>query len=353
VRSIYLPLHHGKAPQWLLNKMRRLAKPIVSLIVDEYGEKEFLRRMSDPIFFQSFSNVLGFDWNSSGSTTVLIGVLKSVLNSEDFDIRIAGGKGEKGIKTIEDIENLSKDLSLTEKRVEELIRASRLSAKVDSAALQDGYSLYHHSILFSEKEWVVIQQGMNENSRLARRYHISGKLSVEEPHSGIISERFERSVVDLTSRKSREARETILDIVNDGTYRIEYAKILSMRKYRESLIPVRVNWRSLEKAYNLQPESFEELLLVKGIGRGTLRALTLIAELIYDTEYSKKDPAKFSFALGGKDGVPYPVNPVEYEKVIDFMESAVRQSELSDYEKKAVLERLFKTSPFRNKNHQP
>ena len=353
MKSIYLPLHYGKAPYWLLNKMRRLAKPIISLIIDEHGEREFLRRMSDPIFFQSFSNVLGFDWNSSGSTTVLIGVLKSVLNSEDFDIRIAGGKGEKAVKTIEEIENLSKDLSLTEKRIEELIRASRLSAKVDTAALQDGYSLYHHSILFSRRDWVVIQQGMNGNARLARRYHISGKLRVEEPHSGIISERFEKSVMDLTSKESREARETILDIVNDGTYRIEYSKILSMREYRESLIPVKVNWGALEKAYNLQPESFEELLLVRGLGKGTLRALALISELIYDSEYSKKDPAKFSFALGGKDGVPYPVNPAEYEKVIDFMESAVRQSELSDYEKKDVLKRLFKISPFRSKNHQP
>lgn len=348
--SIYLPLHHGKAPYWLLNRMKKLARPIIQLIIQEFGEKEFFRRIADPIFFQSLSNVLGFDWNSSGSTTVLTGVLKSVLNTEEFDIRIAGGKGENAIKTVEDIKRYSDELGMGEKRRDTLIRVSRLSAKIDNVALQDGYSLYHHAVIFSRKRWAVIQQGMNEDVRLARRYHHLGEIRVEEPHSGIITQRFESSVIDLTSRHSREARKTILDVINDGTYRFDYTRMLSMVPYRESLVPRKIDWKALEKAYSLQPSNFEDLLLVKGLGKAALRALALIAELVYDTDYSKKDPAKFSFALGGKDGVPFPVNPRVYDQVIEFMESAVRQAELSDFEKKAMLERLTKISPSRSRN---
>lgn len=350
--SIYLPLHYGKAPYWLLSKMKRLAKPILSMVVDEFGERELLSRLSNPIFFQSLSNVLGFDWNSSGSTTVLTGVMKSILNSNDFEIRVAGGKGENAVKTVKEIELFSDELGIPEGRKDMLIRASRLSAKIDNAVLQDGYSLYHHCMIFSRKDWVVVQQGMNEGLRLARRYHHAGRIQAEEPHTGIITQRFERDVMDLTSKESRDARKTILDIVSDGTYRFDYSMILSMRKYRESLIPKRIDWKAVERAYNLQPENFEELLLVRGLGKSAIRALALIAEIVYDAEYSKKDPAKFSFALGGKDGVPFPVNRYEYERVIEFMESALKQAELSDFEKKEMLKRLFRSSPSRSKNRQ-
>ncbi|WP_048091175.1 DUF763 domain-containing protein [Geoglobus acetivorans] len=348
MNSIYLPLHYGKAPYWLLNRMKKLARPILTLIIQEYGEKEVINRLSDPIFFQSFSNVLGFDWNSSGSTTVLTGVLKSVLNTDEFDLRIAGGKGGNALKTVEEIEKFASELGIGERKRVELIRASRLSAKLDSAALQDGYDLYHHTIVFTRKHFVVIQQGMNESLRMARRYHLKD-ISIVEPHSGIITQRFENSVMDLTAENSGEARKTILDIVNDGTYRFDFSKVLSMVKYRESLVPKRVDWKALEKAYSLQPDRFEDLLLVRGVGKGAIRALALIAELVYDAEYSKKDPAKFSFALGGKDGVPFPVNRRDYDDVIEFMEEAVRQAELSDFEKRSLLERLAKLSLSRSK----
>ncbi len=351
--SIYLPLHHGKAPYWLLSKMKRLARPLLMLIADEFGEEELVKRLSDPIFFQSLSNVLGFDWNSSGSTTVLTGVLKSVLNTEDFDLRIAGGKGENAVKTVSEIEKLSEQISLSSRKAEELVRTSRLAAKIDSVALQDGYSLYHHCIIFSRDAWTVVQQGMNDELRLARRYHHHGRTSAERPHSGIMTQRFEHEVMDLTAMESRDARKIIVDVVNDGTYRFDYTKVLSMRRYRESLIPKRVDWNALEKAYNLQPENFEELLLIRGLGKSAVRALALIAELVYDAEYSRKDPAKFSFALGGKDGVPFPVNRYDYERVIKFIESAVRQAELSDFERKTMLRRLFRISPYRSKTHQP
>ena len=338
---MYLPLHDGKAPYWLLNRMKRLAKPIVTLIIEEFGEKEFFERISDPIFFQSFSNVLGFDWNSSGSTTVLIGVLKSVLNTEEFEIRIAGGKGTNALKTPEEVRMFADELGANAER---LIEASRLTAKIDNSALQDGYDIYHHAIIFSKRYWTVIQQGMNIQLRMARRYHwdvYSSKPEIENPHSGIVAVRRENEVINLTSDKSREARRVILDVVNDRTFRRDYSRLLSIVKFRDGIsVPRRIDWKAIEKAYELQPERFEDLLLVKGIGKGTLRALALIADLIYNTEYDKQDPAKYCFALGGKDGVPFPVNRRVYDEVIEFMRSAIEQSRLGDFEKKKLLVKL-------------
>ncbi len=341
--SIYLPLHHGKAPYWLLNRMKKLAEPIIKLILMEYGEKEFIKRISDPIFFQSFSNVLGFDWNSSGSTTVLTGVLKSVLNKPEYEIRIAGGKGENAIKTIDEIEKFGVQLELNDYKINELKKLSRLLAKIDNVALQDGYNLYHHTLIFSKKYWCIIQQGMNERVKLARRYHHSfeKEIQIEEPHKGIISERREKVVMNLTSKKSGECRRVILDLISDGRFKTDYKKLISITKYRGGIsLPKKIDWSSLEKAYNLSPENFEELLLIKGIGKNTIRALSLISELIYDAKYDKKDPTKFCFALGGKDGVPFPVNTKIYDEVIEFLKEAVKQAELSKFEKVNLLKKL-------------
>ncbi len=343
--SIYLPLHYGKAPYWLLNRMKKLAKPIITLILEEFGEREFFRRTSDPIFFQSFSNVLGFDWNSSGSTTVLTGVLKSVLNTPDFDIRIAGGKGNEGRKTPEQILNFSEELGLRSSKAEELINISRLAAKVDNVALQDGYDIYHHAIIFSRKYWTVVQQGMNDAVRMARRYHWSFESempSIEERiHSGIVAERKEKEIINLVADRSKENRETALDIVRDGCFQRDYRRLLSIIKFRDGLsVPRRVDWKAIEYAYNLQPERFEDLILIRGVGKGAVRALALIADLIYNAEYDRQDPAKYCFAVGGKDGIPFPVDRRSYDEVIEFMKDAIKQAELGDFEKKAALKRL-------------
>ncbi len=342
MKSMYLPLHNGKAPYWLLNRMKKLAKPIITLIIEEFGEREFFERISDPIFFQSFSNVLGFDWNSSGSTTVLIGVLKSVLNSEEFEIRVAGGKGVNALKTPEEIRTFAKEIDVD---AEKLIKASRLTAKIDNSALQDGYDVYHHAIIFSKRFWTVIQQGMNTQLRMARRYHwdvYSSNPEVENPHSGIIAVRRENEVINLTSDRSRDARKVMLDILKDGAFKRDYTKLISIVRFRDGIsVPKRIDWKAIEVAYELQPERFEDLLLIRGIGKGTLRALTLIADLIYNTEYDKQDPAKYCFALGGKDGVPFPVNRRVYDEVIEFMRSVIEQSRLGDFEKKKLLLKLF------------
>ncbi len=344
MKSIYLPLHHGKAPYWLLGRMKKLALPLISIIIDEFGEIEFFKRISDPIFFQSFSNVLGFDWNSSGSTTVLTGVLKSIINNSDFNIRIAGGKGAEGRKTPEHIVKFTDDLGING-RAEELIKISRLAAKIDNAALQDGYGIYHHTIIFSDKYWTVIQQGLNERERLARRYHWSFESEIpvieEDIHSGIVTERKESKVVNLIADSSKKTRNLVVDIVNDGSFRRDYKKLLTITRYREGLtVPKKVNWSAFETAHDLQLRNFEDLLLVEGIGAASVRALVLISDLIYNVEYDRQDPAKYCFAVGGKDGIPFPVDKENYDEVIEFLNDAVKQAELGIFERKEALKRL-------------
>jgi hypothetical protein len=353
-RSIYLPLHHGKAPFWLLGRMKKLSKIIVSLIIDEYGEAEFIRRISNPIFFQSFSNVLGFDWNSSGTTTVLTGVLKSVLNDSEFGIKIAGGKGKEGFNCIQQLETLGQKMGLGEE-VEILKRNSRLAAKLDNNALQDGYNLYHHTIVFSERSFTIIQQGMNPVEKMARRYHLRPerlrKIEIEEPHSGIVAERKEKDVCNLISKKSKECRRAILDIIRAPLSLKRDLEFISLRKIqREQMtlegrilsyqLPRRLNWDAIEKAYQLQPDNFESLLMIDGLGKNTLRALALVADIVYNAEYDRQDPAKYSFAVGGKDGVPFPVNRKVYDETIEFLESLVEQATLDRFEKNKIFERL-------------
>ncbi|MBO8180545.1 MAG: DUF763 domain-containing protein [Archaeoglobus sp.] len=344
MKEIYLPLHHGKAPYWLLNRMKKLAKPIVKLIVMEYGEREFLERLSNPIFFQSLSNVLGFDWNSSGVTTVLTGVLKAALNNEEFDIRVAGGKGKNALKTPEEIMKLSEEIGANGER---LVEFSRLAAKADNAALIDGYSLYHHAVIFTPKHFTVIQQGMSETERLARRYHwnvYSNIPELENVHDGIITEKREKEVVNMLSELSRDTKRLCVDIVRDGSFRKDYEKLVSVLRWRKGLrVPRKIDWKVVEMAYNLQPERFEDILLIRGFGKETVRALALVAEIVYNTEYDKTDPAKYCFAVGGKDGVPFPVRMDIYDEIIEFMRETVKQAEIGDFEKKKILERLSRT----------
>ena len=316
---IDLPLHRGHVPPWLFKRMIKLADCIVNIIIEEFGESELISRLSNPIFFQAFSNVLGFDWNSSGSTTVLTAVLKEVLNSKDYEIKVAGGKGSNALKTPEEIKDLAERIDAN---AEELVRISRLSAKLDNIALQDGYDLYHHAVFFTKKSWCVVQQGMNAQLRLARRYHLN---SLEDQN--IITQRIESEVLNLLSDRSEECRKVIVDIIRDKEF-----------KRFKAFLPKRVDWKALEIAYNLQPKNFEELLLVRGIGKRTIRALALISELVYNTPYDKTDPAKFCFALGGKDGVPYPVDVNTYDEVIEFLKCVLSQKKLDEF--RTIYKRL-------------
>ncbi len=311
----HLPLHGGRAPAWLFSRMKELAKPILSSVVSEHGRRGLLERLADPRWFQALGCALGYDWHSSGVTTVLTAVLKEALQEEDLGVKVAGGKGRASLRTPQELSAIAEEFDLDPSP---LIRASRLSAKVDNSALQDGFDLYHHAFVVTEDgEWAVIQQGMNPSMRMARRYHWLGsgvRSFVVEPHSGIASEVRVRTL-NLVAVESEGVRRASVDLVREGVARLRRL----MEEYRVLRMPRRLDWAALERAHQLDPSSFEELLEVRGVGRSALRALALLSELVYGERASVRDPARYSFAFGGKDGVPFPVDLKLMDEVISYL----------------------------------
>lgn len=349
-----LPLHSGKAPYWLMKRMKLLSKEIVSLIIDYKGEKYFFQLISNPYWFQCLGNVLGFDWHSSGLTTTVTAALKSI-NQDELGIKVAGGKG-KSSYVQKEIEELSEDLNLNSSRVKEIKYASRMSAKVDNVLLQDSFDLYHHTIFFSKKYWAVVQQG--KNNQWARRYHwLSNnvKTFVLEPHTGIQSEEINEDTLDMTYIKNKEHQKTSLDIVKDNPKHIfKYFKHkqLTLNEIQELNMPRR-HWitsidldertkKSLEKAYELQPKNYEELVAIKGIGKKSIRALALVSELVYGSPLHWRDPAKYSYAHGGKDGTPYPVDKITYDDTISILKEAIEEAKLGKKDKLNAIKRLHR-----------
>ncbi len=357
-----LPLHGGKAPSWLVDRMIELAEPIVKLIVDEYGQNVLLQRLSDPYWFQALGCVLGYDWHSSGLTTVTTGVLKEAIDPREIGIFVAGGKGKASLKTPKEIEELSKDFEFQDGIIYDLKNSSRMSAKVDNSAIQAGAPLYHHAFFCSrDGEWTVIQQGMNTKRKIARRYHWLSKevkSFVKEPHEGIIAEKPEEHILDMTAKESKKCRKTSTDLAKEGpkTIKKDFQALtpknqktlnewIPESKSKKSKIPFldlpkRMNWKALERTYELQPKNYEEFIGTKGIGPATIRGLALISELIYDEPVSKKDPARFSFAFGGKDGVPYPVNKKAMDEANKTLRNAIDGAEIGKKEKIKAIKRL-------------
>jgi hypothetical protein len=363
-----LPPHSGSVPPWLFKRMCLLADEIVEALIYEHGQEEILRRISDPHWFQAFTCVLGFDWHSSGTTTVTTAALKMAVSPERHGIAVAGGKGKASAKTPSDIQRLCEAFSFSSDKVANLVRASRMCAKVDNALVQDGYQLYHHAFFFTEKgEWAVVQQGMNDS--YARRYHwLSTRVKsfVEEPHSAICSQRQEQTVLDLTAGESRENRKATMDIVRDGPSHLRAFKTqrslldfgnTSPSPASELFMPSRhelislfdideAGRKALQLAYELQPSSYEELVALRGLGPKRIRALALISELVYGARPSWKDPAKFSFAHGGKDGTPFPVDRTTYDSTIQTLHEAVEEAKLEKKEKYEAIKRLKQYAGF-------
>ena len=365
-----LRLHGGYAPSWLVSRMTKLAKGIFTIIIDEYGAGEVLTRLSDPMFFQACSNVLGYDWDSSGATTVTCGVLKTVFSSGDLGIKAAGGKGLRSRKALEEIERIGHDLDFSVDSINRLKYSSRMTAKVDSAAIQAGYQIYHHMFFVSESgDWAVVQQGMNPDVMTARRYHWLSKhvkSFVVEPHEGIVGSKIHRNVLDMTARESEESRKISVDMVKEGSRQVRklYESIrkcdqTSLAKWVKAdlgseyvahyrVFPGRMDWNSLGRAYDVQPKNYEELLAIKGIGPATVRGLALVSELIYGKPPSWRDPVKYSFAYGGKDGVPFPVDRKAMDESIQILQSAIDSANVGSQEKLSALRRLknFTPKPF-------
>lgn len=353
--TMNLPLHGGKAPYWLFSRMEKLSREIISLIVSEYGAVEMLERLSDPLWFQAFGCVLGFDWHSSGVTTTVCGAIKESIKGleKDLGFFVAGGKGGTSRKTPGEIENAA---DLMGKDFTNLVYNSKIVAKVDSNALQDGYQLYHHCFIFTKdgNVWSVIQQGMNEDNRMARRYHwLSKEIKsfVCEPHKAICCDK-KGTVLNLVASESEEARKTVAGLSCEKPEHI-LKDLKKIKRWQEDshTLPVRhqiklndIDLKRLEKifisTYERRPENFENLLAMKGVGPKTIRALALISELIYGVKYSIKDPARFSFAHGGKDGFPYPVDRENYNRSIDILHKAVRDSKIGRETKINAIKKL-------------
>jgi hypothetical protein len=351
--AAYLPLHGGWAPTWLVKRMKSLAHNITLVMVEDLGRKEFLKRISDPCWFQAFGCVLGFDWHSSGVTTVVTAVLKNAVDPSETGLAVCGGKGAKSKLTPDEICRAGDMLGLSTRKLDELVYASRMGAKVDNAAIQAGYPLYHHSFLLTEDgDWAIVQQGLNTRTRMARRYHWLSdgvKEFVVEPHNAIVGKKEDR-VLNMTAKESDGCRRSSVDIVKGDPKKIKKDLAFIREKSQKSLqewcgqkvlvMPWNINWKVLEQAYNAQPKNYEELLSMQGIGPATVKGLALISELIYDESPSWRDPVKYSFAFGGKDGVPFPVRRKEMDEATEFLRVAIMNAKLDGKERMAVLRRL-------------
>jgi hypothetical protein len=362
--SADLPLHGGRVPRWLGDRMTRLDAVIIEAIVLEYGRDEMLRRLAHPFWFQSFGAVMGMDWHSSGITTSVIGALKRGLTplSAELGIHVCGGRGSHSRQAPRELVAVGDRIGIDGAA---LARASRLVAKVDSAAVQDGFDLYLHGFIVTDDgRWVVVQQGMNGDRRQARRYHwLSEGLRsfVDEPHSAIDGID-QGMIVNLTDRRADASRQRQLDILGelgpDGIER-QFAKLqvgsvvdagprtqpvlphLVMPAHHdvrpEDIVARRLHG-NLAAAAECGPQDFVELLLVPGVGPRTVRALAQVAEVVHGAPYRFSDPARFSVAHGGKDRHPFPVPLKVYDRTIDVLKTAVRKAKLGQSEALAAIE---------------
>ncbi|MBQ2354931.1 MAG: DUF763 domain-containing protein [Treponema sp.] len=390
-----LPLHTGTVPKWLADRMRDLGTQIIEALLIEYGRKEVLRRLSDPLWFQSLGAVLGMDWHSSGITTSVMYALKRGINAraKEFGLVICGGRGKYSRETPSQLEYMGEHTGLD---AAPLIRASKLCAKVDNTAVQDGFQLYlHNFILSADGDWAVVQQGMNPAEKKARRYHWCSqnlKSFTEEPHSGVTGEN-EGQILNLTDANAADTRESILNLAKDEPRIIlkEASDILRLKapkdfqeekqltlfadspykdtqliieNSRNCIMPAHHEVRAedvdlkrlgavLVTAYESQPKDFESLLLTKNLGPRTLQSLTLVSEVIHGTPSRFRDPARFSFAHGGKDGHPFPVPLKIYDESIRILGDSIEKSKLGYKDKSECLKRLHKTALQIEKNCSP
>lgn len=398
-----LPLHTGTVPKWLADRMMRLGTLIIEALVLKYGKKEVLIRLSDPLWFQSLGAVLGMDWHSSGITTSVMYALKRGLNrrAKELGIVVCGGRGKYSRRTPEELQILA---DMTGMDGNKLINCSKLAAKVDGTALQDGFQLYQHNFILSDQgDWTVVQQGMNVSEKKARRYHWSSeklRSFVENPHTGVTGEN-QGLILNLTDINASSTRSKILSLMQENPDRIirEVKKIggseslqlelfddaeknknppsnqnnisnewqktqilikndrnLVMPSHHEILaedVDLKRLGAVLATAYESENTDFESLLLTPGLGPRTLQSLTLVSEVIYGTPSRFTDPARFSFAHGGKDGHPFPVTTKIYDESIRILGESIEESKMGYSEKSECLYRLEKTARYVEENCEP
>ncbi len=356
-----IPLYSGPIPGWLFDRMTTLGGAITEAILVEKGHDEFLRRLSDPFWFQSFGAVLGMDWNSSGVTTAVMGALKRSLNprSHELGLYVCGGKGKQSLQTPNELVAVGDKTGLDG---HELARCSRLSAKVDNTAVQDGYQLYLHSFVVSRSgNWSVVQQGMNTEgeSAQARRYHWhseSLRSFVDEPHSAVCGTS-QGTIMNLVAKEAKPSQVAMLQIVGEEPERM-------LREIKQLVMPTRkdvrakdvdlkrlgsILWLAQEKA----PSDFENLLLLQGLGPRTLQSLALVSEVIHGTPSRFSDPARFSFAHGGKGGRPFAVPTTVYDETIQTLKTSVERAKLGETDRQQALKKLTAMAQEAENNFTP
>ena len=345
-----LPLHYGQVPAWLYTRMGKLGVAIVEAVVMEYGKNALLQRMSDPFWFQSLGAVLGMDWHSSGITTSVMGALKQTVNqrSKELGIYICGGKGKHSRETPNELIRIAEATGLDG---DALVRNSRLAAKVDNTAIQDGYQIYLHSfILTNDGEWAVIQQGMNDANSMARRYHWHSptiKSFVEKPHTAIHGHN-EGLIINLTDKHADTTRQGVVQVTKENPQAIlqEVRKLILPRHHEVQAKDVDLKRLGsvLAVAHERGITDVENLLLLEGVGPRTLQSLVLVSEVIHGTPSRFEDPARYSFAHGGKDGHPFPVPTKVYDEAIAILDNSIRKAKMGDSDKNEAIKNLHKAA---------
>ena len=354
-----LPLHYGRVPSWLANRMALLGGAITESILIEYGKHEFLKRISDPFWFQSLGAVLGMDWHSSGITTSVMGALRKAINrhSEEWGLYVCGGRGRYSRNTPSE---LLKVAELTGLDGHALVRSSRLSAKIDNTGIQDGFQIYLHNFLVTDDgEWAVVQQGMNDQSGMARRYHWhSAKMNsfIMDPHTSVCGSN-QGLILNLVHHDAKLTQQGVLSISSENPDRmIQEIKKITLPSHHE-VLSKDVNLRRLGAVIALAHESeikdFESLLLTQGLGPRTLQSMVLVSEVIHGTPSRFEDPARFSFAHGGKDGHPFPVPTRVYDETIQFLHKSVEQAKMGHTDKQKAFKKLHKMSQSLEKDFTP
>jgi len=396
-------LDYGKCPPWLFERMVKLGRQILAVMAEEYGPDEFIKRIADPGWFQSLGTVLAFDWNSSGITTILTAALKEAIRGEErnFGFFVCGGKGKTSLKTPDEIQNWGGALSLSESQVNNLVYNSKMAAKVDSSLVQDGFQIYHHAFFFSFGKngacphtkrgpdaqhqkcncprsgvgaWAVVQQGMNAANQSARRYHWYSKNITDlvvEPHSGISSQTLAKTL-NLTAKESKPTQELSTEMVQGNYFGLmkdieilrrhysEFSQSLKIKRDNQTLTLLNLENREfvwhpvvtedfskskylekiLYKVCETKPENYERLVSLEGVGPKTVRALSLVSEVIYGAKPSYQDPARYSFAHGGKDATPYPIDRPTYDSTISFFQKIIEKLKIPLSEKRKLENRL-------------
>ena len=354
-----LPLHFGKLPKWYTTRMGLMGNAIVESVVDNYGKSEVLTRMSDPNWFQALGAVMGMQWNSSGVTAAVLGSLKPQINpkANDLGLYILGGKGKYGwsvpnqVKRISDKHNLNGD---------ELAKSSQLTRRVDNNAVQDGYNLYQQYFIVSDEgEWTSITQGMNKGTRRARRYHWhspSVRSFVDTPHTGIVGEKG-KPILNLTDSKADMLRSNIVGLTKEKPSEVldQYRGIVMPNRHdvREEDVNMTRLGSVLNMAYNRDIDNFEDLVMMKGVGPRTLKSLAMVSEVVHGDASRFEDPARFSFAIGGKDGRPHPIDTKAMDETIDMLQNSVDKSKLGDKDKSRAIKRLHRACVDNEKGASP